>query len=150
MMLRELEAFEACWLDLKDIYPTSGPDNRLITSAMGQLVDLTTKPAQVEQDLPDHLKILFRRLALAYFQGYFPGSNRRGSSRMVCLPISSPGSSGDRQQRQDISAAVSQVKALVQKTQARVRQGRGKAALGSFSEMETLIIDFPEHWQSAI
>jgi len=57
MMLRELAGFEACWLDLKDIYPTTRQDNRLITHAMGQLVDGLEKPAQVEQAMPDRAKI---------------------------------------------------------------------------------------------
>jgi hypothetical protein len=148
MMLRELDAFEACWLDLKDIYPTNGQDNMLIAHAMGQLVDLLAKPAQVEQDLPDHLKDLFRRLALAYFQGYRPGDGRQGAAMMARLPITLP-PQDQCQRRQDISAAVSQVKALAQKTQARIRQGRGQASPVPMSEMETLIIEFPEHWQPA-
>jgi hypothetical protein len=147
MMLRELDAFEACWLDLKDIYPTSSQDNRLITHAMGQLVDLIEKPAQVERDLPDHLKILFRRLALAYFQGYFPHAAQRRTTP-VAAPTPPPNPSGDRQQRQEISAAVSQVKALAQKTQARLRQRQNSSSPMSGSEMETLIIEFPEHWHS--
>ncbi|PZV13234.1 MAG: hypothetical protein DCF21_14435 [Leptolyngbya sp.] len=144
MMLRELDAFEACWLDLKDVYPTSGTDNMLIAHAMGQLVDLLEKPAQVEQALPNHLKSLFRQLALAYFQGYFPGAARQGAAMIVGVPAPPQ---GDRLRRQDISAAVSQVKALAQKTQARIRQGRGQAAQITMSEMETLVIDFPEYWQ---
>lgn len=146
MMLRELDAFEACWLDLKDVYPTSGTDNMLIAHAMGQLVDLLEKPAQVEQALPNHLKSLFRQLALAYFQGYFPGAARQGAAISVRLPTTPP-PQGTCQRRQDISAAVSQVKALAQKTQARIRQGRGQAAQIAMSEMETLVLDFPEHWQ---
>lgn len=143
MMLRELDAFEACWLDLKDVYPTSGTDNMLIAHAMGQLVDLLEKPTQVEQALPNHLKSLFRQLALAYFQGYFPGAARQGAAMSAKVPPPPP-PQGDRQRRQDISAAVSQVKALAQKNQARLRQGRGQVAM---SEMETLVIDFPEYWQ---
>ena len=146
MMLRELDAFEACWLDLKDVYPTSGTDNMLIAHAMGQLVDLLEKPAQVEQALPHHLKRLFRQLALAYFQGYFPGQARQSVVRRARVPATPP-PQGDHQRRQDISAAVSQVKALAQKNQARIRQGRGQAAQIAMSEMETLVIDFPEHWQ---
>lgn len=146
MMLRELEAFEACWLDLKDVYPTSGPDTMLITHAMGQLVDLFEKPAQVEQGLPDHLKILFRRLALAYFQGYFP----RQAQSDICLAAKSPVQSSDRsdrQRRQEIAAAVDRVKALAKKSQARMCKARGQVTQCATSELETLIIDFPEHWQ---
>ena len=147
MMLRELEAFEACWLDLKDVYPTSGGDNMLIAHAMGQLVDLLEKPTQVEQGLPDHLKILFRRLALAYFQGYFPQQPQpqRLPVAEVLVPRAQP---GDRQRRQDISAAVDRVKALAQKSQARLCANRGQANQCALSELETLVIEFPEHWQS--
>ena len=116
----------------------------LIAHAMGQLVDLLEKPAQVEQALPNHLKSLFRQLALAYFQGYFPGAAHQGAAMIVGVPAPPQ---GDRLRRQDISAAVSQVKALAQKTQARIRQGREQPAQIAMSEMETLVIDFPEYWQ---
>jgi hypothetical protein len=149
MMLRELDAFEACWLDLKDIYPTNGQDNMLIAHAMGQLVDLLEKPAQVEQDLPNHLKDLFRRLALAYFQGYFPNGSQQDIAVKAPRPVALPNPRCDLRQRHEISAAVSQVKALAQKTQARSRQGRGQASAVPMSEMETLIIEFPAHWQPA-
>ncbi|HZG37827.1 MAG TPA: hypothetical protein VEZ50_04020 [Nodosilinea sp.] len=150
MMLRELEAFEACWLDHKDVYPTSGQDNMLISHAMGQLVDLLEKPAQVERDLPDHLKGLFRRLALAYFQGYSPNQGKVkvevASSAPVPVPVPPPCPRSDRQRRQEISAAVEQVKALAQQTQARMCAARGGATHCVPSELETLIIEFPEHW----
>jgi hypothetical protein len=146
MMLRELDAFEACWLDLKDIYPTSGQDNRLITQAMGQLVDFIAKPTQVEQDLPDHLKILFRRLALAYFQGYVSRPGNQGAVKATPL-TSTPADGGQRQQ--EIAAAVSQVKALAQQSQARLRQNGGASPQSDISEMETLILDGPQHWLPA-
>ncbi|MGG6237203.1 hypothetical protein ACQ4N7_01075 [Nodosilinea sp. AN01ver1] len=147
MMLRELEAFEACWLDLKDIYPTSGQDNTLIAHAMGQLVDLLEKPAQVEHDLPDHLKTLFRRLALAYFQGYSREAGEAEVTVADCLPTAPPCPVSDRQRRQEISAAVERVKALAQKTQSRMCTARGQATQCALSELETLVIEFPEHWQ---
>lgn len=142
MMLRELKAFEACWLDLKDVYPTSGQDNMLIAHAMGQLVDCLAKPAQVEQDLPGHLQGLFRRLALAYFQGYSPAEGQFEAAMVTRLPIPQPGPRSDRQQRQDISAAVERVKALAQKTQARMCTARGQAGQCAVSDLETLIIEF--------
>ncbi|PSR17508.1 hypothetical protein C8255_12290 [filamentous cyanobacterium CCP3] len=119
----------------------------LIAHAMGQLVDLLEKPAQVEQGLPDHLKILFRRLALAYFQGYFPQPTQP-TMRPVAEVLVSPTRPSDCQRRQDISAAVDRVKALAQKTQARMCANRGQAAQCAISELETLVIEFPEHWQS--
>ncbi|MFQ4134820.1 hypothetical protein PGN35_000715 [Nodosilinea sp. PGN35] len=143
MMLRELKAFEACWLDLKDVYPTSGQDNMLIAHAMGQLVDALAKPAQVEQDLPDSLKGLFRRLALAYFQGYSPAEGQL-EALGARQPTAQPCLHSDRQRRQDISAAVERVKALAHKTQARMCAARGQAAQCATSEMETLIIEFSD------
>ncbi len=145
MMLRELEAFEACWIDFKDIYPTSGHDNMQIAHAMGQLVDLLEKPARVEQALPDHLKELFRRLALAYFQGYIPPAERGETAAVAHLPMTPPNPRGE-QRRQEISAAVDRVKVLAQQTQARMCAARGQVNQCATSEMDTLIIDFPEHW----
>lgn len=143
MMLRELKAFEACWLDLKDVYPTSGQDNMEIAHAMGQLVDCLAKPNQVEQDLPSHLQALFRQLALAYFQGYSP-AERPLEAAAVALPVSQPCPQSDRQRRQDISAAVERVKALAQQTQSRMCTARGQAAQCATSDMETLIIHFSD------
>ena len=148
MMLRELDAFEACWLDLKDIYPTNGPDNMLIAHAMGQLVDLLEKPAQVEQSLPNHLKILFRRLALAYFQGYVPHQGQQIDSQKTRLPADQPAVHGELLQRQEISTAVSQIKALAQKSQTRLCQTQGQSTPCALSDMETLVIEFPQHWQA--
>jgi hypothetical protein len=137
MMLRELAAFEACWLDLKDTYPTNRQDNTLIAHAMGQLVDGLAKPAQVEQTIPHHLKTLFRQLAMAYFQGYRPQ-----------MPSPTNLSPGDRQDVEmdthavDISAAVDRVRLLAQ--QSRSRLGTLCDTQGcSFAEMETLVIEFP-------
>ena len=80
MMLREMQAFQACWIDLKDDYPTSREDNTLIAQAMGQLVDRYHKPEEIENSLPEYLQPLFRRLAVAYFQGYEPKNSRFGRS----------------------------------------------------------------------
>ncbi|MEA5451680.1 hypothetical protein VB780_24100 [Leptolyngbya sp. CCNP1308] len=143
MMLRELKAFEACWLDLKDVYPTSGQDNMEIAHAMGQLVDCLAKPNQIEQDLPNHLQGLFRRLALAYFQGYSAAEGQVAAT-VVPLPIPQPCPQSDRQRRQDISAAVERVKALAQQTQSRICAARGQVAQCATSDMETLIIEFSD------
>lgn len=145
IMLREMNAFEACWLDLKDIYPTSQADNTLIAQAMGQLVDQYKKPAQVEQDLPDHLRILFRRLALAYFQGYV----LRSKPVSVIKPrpiVTAPSCPVTPERRQlAISDAVAQVRALAEKAQQRmVASGQCQA---EFCDMETLVVEFPENWQ---
>lgn len=157
MLLRELEAFEACWLDLKDQYPTSRQDNTLIAHAMGQIVDLVEKPDQVERSLPDHLKILFRRLAIAYFQGYIP--RHAHPAPMKPVPVAPPASTAtvvkapESIQKQEISAAVEQVRMLASQAQIRLRQSKISRDCPmpegcSIEDMDTLIVDFPEHWQS--
>lgn len=165
MLLRELEAFEACWLDLKDQYPTSREDNTLIAHSMGQIVDLVEKPDQVERSLPDHLKILFRRLAIAYFQGYIPHT-APGASRPPSPP--KPRSTGqaatatavqpppvqappEQRQKQEIFDAVEHVRILANQAQTRIQRSQasrpGSSAQGCrIEDMETLIVDFPEHW----
>lgn len=175
MLLRELEAFEACWFDLKDIYPTTRQDNTLIAHSMGQIVDLVEKPDQVERSLPDHLKILFRRLAIAYFQGYIP-HQARTPPPAVAAPLARPVATTaavktapktlpkpettaphQRQmttatrQTQEISAAVEQVRILANQAQSRLRQAKvsrnGSVSVGCrIEDMETLVVDFPEHW----
>ena len=151
MLLRELDAFAACWLDLRDQYPTSREDNTLIAHAMGQIVDLVEKPDHVEQALPDHLKILFRRLALAYFQGYIPQSTPLPVRLPVAVDSPSPpptAPSGSVQTR-DISAAVEHVRRLAHQAQSRLQQSTiSRHCLDpdgcSIEEMETLIVDFPD------
>ena len=166
MLLRELEAFEACWLDLKDTYPTSRQDNTLIAHAMGQIVDFVEKPNQVEQSLPDHLKILFRRLAIAYFQGYIPRHTHPIPIKPVDVrPTASPATAAttlarttvnapsDQVQKQEISAAVEQVRMLANQAQMRLRHSQVSRNCPMptgcrIEEMDTLIVDFPEHWHA--
>jgi hypothetical protein len=151
MMLRELQAFEACWLDLKDIYPTSQQDNTLIAHAMGQLVDALKQPTEIEQELPDHLQILFRRLALAYFQGYFPAracSLKSLPSHSDEPPTQPPAVDDETATCPAIEAAVDQVRTLARQAQDRMRMSRGHPGNTSLNELKTLIIEFPDYWQT--
>jgi hypothetical protein len=169
MLLRELEAFEACWFDLKDTYPTTRQDNTLIAHSMGQIVDLVEKPDQVEQSLPDHLKILFRRLAIAYFQGYIPHKTRTSTPSVSMAPPVRPVATTTAvktttetlqkqettatRQKQEISAAVEQVRRLANQAQARIQRSQVSRdcpvpAICSIADMDTLIVDFPEHWHA--
>jgi hypothetical protein len=142
MMLREMQAFQACWMDLKDDYPTSREDNTLIAQAMGQLVDRYQKPNEVEESLPDYLQPLFRRLALAYFQGYETQAPLEGEPS---LP--GPQSLPPCAQQQAIAATANQVQWLAQR--ARHNQKTTRQAEGiPLSEMDTLIIEIPEHWRT--
>jgi hypothetical protein len=154
MLLRELEAFEACWLDLRDLYPTTRQDNTQIAQAMGQLVDRREKPDQVERALPDHLKILFRRLAIAYFQGYFLRPSRQTARPEVGSPLvsSQPTSRQtsdphpDVIRQQEISDAVAQVKALAKQAQRRMEQARSGQPGTTTQDLDTLVIAFPDDW----
>jgi hypothetical protein len=148
MLLREMQAFQACWMDLKDDYPTNREDNTLLAQAMGQLVDCYQKPQEVEESLPDYLKPLFRRLAVAYFQGYEP-------RRRVDIDLetgigetldNAPESDGT--QHQAIVAAVEKVRWLAQRSR-ETQPAANKAQPQTFSEMDTLIIEIPEHWRSS-
>lgn len=142
MLLREMQAFQACWMDIKDDYPTSRKDNTLIAQAMGQLVDRYQKPQEIEAALPDYLRPLFRRLALAYFQGYEP--------RAVADGEGADATTGDctraDSQHRDIAAAVDKVQWLAQRARHSTQDAR-QAPGNPFSEMDTLIIEIPEHWK---
>jgi hypothetical protein len=143
MLLREMQAFQACWMDLKDDYPTSREDNTLIAQAMGQLVDRYQKPQEIEASLPDYLQPLFRRLALAYFQGYEPHDTHGVPGNDAETNCGSQGV----HQNQAIAAAVGKVQWLAQRARhnhQEVRQAKDKP----FSEMDTLIIEIPEHWEA--
>lgn len=143
-MLREMQAFQACWMDLKDDYPTSRGDNTLIAQAMGQLVDRYQKPKEVEESLPDYLQPLFRRLALAYFQGYETQKDASGNPETPhTADVSQTG-----HQQQAIVAAVDKVQWLAQRARHRQHHTDKRAQQVPLSEMDTLIIEIPEHWRT--
>ncbi|HEY9736563.1 MAG TPA: hypothetical protein V6D06_09780 [Trichocoleus sp.] len=153
-MLTGIQAFEARWLDLRGQHPTTRNDNTVIAHAMGQLIDQYETPAQIEEALPDHLRGLFRELAIAYFQGYRPAADKAidPPSESCPEPPSSPVSShqaktpdaADPHQR-EISAAVEKVRNLAQSTRCVNNATRG-CRPDDPSEAETLIIEFPEGW----
>jgi hypothetical protein len=143
MLLREMQAFQACWMDLKDDYPTSRKDHTLIAQAMEQLVDQYQKPKDIQEPLPDYLQPLFRRLALAYFQGYEP----REAIDIQETGLSDSINPRAVSQHQVIAAAVNKVQWLAQR--ARHDQQEGRQAKGkSLSEMDTLIIEILKPWKS--
>lgn len=134
-LLREIDAFEACWLDLKDTYPTTRADKTLIAQAMGQLVDRRYQsPAAVEAALPLHLRGLLRQLAVAYFQGYTPHPPLPASPPPLPLPPPC--------QKEAISDAVAQVRRLADLAQQRLlASGRCTADRIDF---ETLVVEMPD------
>ncbi|PSN18875.1 hypothetical protein C7271_10265 [filamentous cyanobacterium CCP5] len=141
-MLTGIQAFEACWLALRDQHPTSPEENRLIVQAMGQLVDNYAPPQVIEDTLPQHLCPLFERLATAYFHGYLPAQNGT-----VSISVAEPTHSSSQGTRQDISAAVQRVRHLAQ--QMNLQHASRLRSSTPLSEADTLIINFPEGWFEA-
>ena len=60
IMLTGINAFEARWQSLKDHYPTSAAENRLLMQSMGRLVDNYATQEELLDELP-----LKRAVALA-------------------------------------------------------------------------------------
>lgn len=86
VMLTGINAFESRWQSLQSKYPISAAQKKLITQAMGRLVDNYATQAEIEADLPAALRILFRRLVDAYLNGCWidnDASSAKPSSRMT-------------------------------------------------------------------
>lgn len=94
-MLTGIKAFEARWQALKDAYPTSPEDSRLLMQAMGRLVDNYATQAEIMIDLPRSLQLLFAQLVEAYLNGCWV-ENTSASSQ----PVVSPAILAARQLRQ--------------------------------------------------
>ena len=73
-MIQGIQAFEACWMNLRTLYPTDQAQNLMIAQAMGQVIDCYRTVEEVEQTLPVDLQDLFRKLIHAYFHGYVVNS----------------------------------------------------------------------------
>lgn len=69
IMLTGIKAFEARWQSLKDHYPTSPDENRLLMQSMGRLVDNYATQDELLDELPVQLCIIFNRLVDAYLNG---------------------------------------------------------------------------------
>ena len=69
-MIKGIQAFEACWINLRSSYPTGPAQNLLIAQAMGRVTDHYGTVEEIEQSLPADLQVLFRTLIHAYFHGY--------------------------------------------------------------------------------
>ncbi|MBD0267216.1 MAG: hypothetical protein ICV77_02870 [Cyanobacteria bacterium Co-bin8] len=108
---------------------------------MGQLIDQYQTPVQIEAELPEQLKGLFRELATAYFRGYAP-VQEIVVDPAVALAVAAH--AADPVNR-EISAAVEKVRALAQNCRCSVNAGP-RCRPEDPSEAETLIIEFPEGW----
>ncbi|MEO0539981.1 MAG: hypothetical protein AAFZ80_03840 [Cyanobacteria bacterium P01_A01_bin.105] len=70
--IQGIQAFEACWTALKQIYPTSQAENTLLIQSMGRYVDAYSTQDEIRAGLPQPLQPLFDRLIDAYTNGYNP------------------------------------------------------------------------------
>jgi hypothetical protein len=137
-----IQAFEARWRALTKDHPTTKNDNTAIAQAMAQLIDQYQSPQQVEAALPEHLKLLFRELAIAYFQGCRLGlgaSNWAGDAAPAAIAEPPPAAAVE------IAPAVEQVRRLCQQHR-RATAAHNRASAEDPSETETLIIEFPNGW----
>ncbi|MEO0533514.1 MAG: hypothetical protein AAF215_06560 [Cyanobacteria bacterium P01_A01_bin.123] len=69
-MLVGIKAFEARWLELRSLYPTTAEENIIIAHAMGRLTDHYETAEEIIGTLPIQLRTLFQELMEAYLNGY--------------------------------------------------------------------------------
>lgn len=140
MTLTGIKAFEARWLDLRQDHPTTREDNTLIAHAMGQLVDGYETPGAILHALPEHLVALFEELAKAYFNGYAPSAS---AEAVPPLEVGEANFEAPDGATQEIVAAIAKLKAIAQKSRG-CSPGRSECQVLDPSEVDTLIVDFPD------
>lgn len=86
-MIKGIQAFEACWMQLRSMYPTDQDQNLMIAQAMGQVTDCYGTVEEVEQTLPVELRDLFRKLIHAYFHGYAINGATSVNSNDAVIPV---------------------------------------------------------------
>lgn len=144
-MLVGIQAFEACWTELRGHYPTSAADNTLIAHAMGRLIDRYETPVAAENTLPTNLRTLFRELAKAYFHGYEPKRDlereiEKGSPR---VSYTHPEMTRATQLSASEQAVIARLKNLANRTHCDLQPGKRQCQLEDFAFAETLIIERP-------
>ena len=82
-MLTGIKALEYCWQSFQAKYPISATQGQLVTQAMGRLVDNYATQEEIEADLPDALRILFRRLVDAYLNGCWVAADAQFARKEV-------------------------------------------------------------------
>ncbi|MDJ0707223.1 MAG: hypothetical protein QNJ46_28445 [Leptolyngbyaceae cyanobacterium MO_188.B28] len=145
-MIKGIQAFEACWKNLRASHPTGPAQNLMIAQAMGQVTDHYGTAEEIERTLPTDLQALFRTLIHAYFNGYAvksPPAAKSSSGRFAKqgLPVQSSQKS-QLSGRGSKPAASRRSSKADQPSQARLsscHNGWGKPR----NEAETLIIEFP-------
>lgn len=144
-MLVGIQAFEACWTELRGQYPTSAADNTLIAHAMGRLIDRYETPVAAENNLPTNLRTLFRELAKAYFHGYEPRLDL-GYGIEKGIPLVSrthPEVTKATHLSASEQAVIARLKNLANRTPCDLQPGRHQCQLEDFALAETLIIERP-------
>ena len=96
IMLTGINAFEARWQSLKDHYPTSAAENRLLMQSMGRLVDNYATQEELLDELPARLCLIFNRLVDAYLNGVWMPDSAAES-------YAGPGGFGPRTERRAVS-----------------------------------------------
>ncbi|MDJ0707438.1 MAG: hypothetical protein QNJ46_29540 [Leptolyngbyaceae cyanobacterium MO_188.B28] len=150
-MLKGIQAFDACWLHLRSLYPTGRAENLMIAQAMGQVTDRYGTVEEVEQALPKDLKVLFRKLVHAYFHGYPVNSPPTEASGKGSMPKQSQ--SIEPTQKADANIYGESKKAsikpsLVQKILRKRRLRDHAFSLSDPNESATLILENPFGAQS--
>lgn len=83
-MLVGIKAFEARWLELRDLYPTTAAENIIIAHAMGRLTDHYETAEEIVGTLPSRLRALFQELMDAYLNGYVAKKSAKPSAKDPC------------------------------------------------------------------
>ena len=143
-MIKGIQAFNACWLRLRSLYPTGRAENLMIAQAMGRVTDHYGSVEEIEQTLPSNLKSLFRKLAHAYFHGYPVDSKTTETSSAAAIANRTQQSESTRKSQLNRAPAIthdSGKAALVKKLlQNRLRRGHD-FCLTNPNESATLIIE---------
>lgn len=86
VMLTGIRALEYRWQSFQAKYPISATQRQLIMQAMGRLVDNYATQEEIETDLPDALRMLFRRLVDAYLNGCWVEADAQFAPKEVQRP----------------------------------------------------------------
>ena len=145
-MIKGIQAFEACWMNLRASYPTGPAQNLMIAQAMGKVTDCYGTAEEIERTLPTDLQTLFRTLIHAYFNGYAVKSLPAEKSRLSAIsdrnqPIKST-------QKSQLSGGASRADASGKPTQPNKTAQHTRRNNQDFwgtnrNEADTLIIELP-------
>lgn len=120
-MLTGIRAFESRWQSLQKQYSIGSSQKQILMQSMGRLVDNYATQEEIENDLPQALRVLFSQLVDAYLNGCWvdnKGQANQSDARNRHTPTITP--------------------AMLAATQLRQRKRQQPTAT---SEAETYIVD---------